>query len=154
MRILGLDYGEKTIGVAISDPEGRFALGLETLRRPREENLKESVHRIGDIIKEYDIGEIVIGYPRHMDGTVSERCEKTTAFMKRLERTFRRVRFVLQDERLTSVQAEKAMALAGADRRSIKSAVDMNSAVIILGTYLDRKIHGGIDPHKNNERTV
>ncbi len=138
MRILGLDYGSKTIGVSVSSEEGRVALGVETLRREREENLKANVHRIGDLIKKYNIGIIVLGFPKNMDGSLSERCEKTLVFKERLERTFKKVRVCLQDERLTSVQAEKAMASAGVKSRRIKEIVDEQAAVIILQTYLDK----------------
>ncbi|MCD8214816.1 MAG: Holliday junction resolvase RuvX [Clostridiales bacterium] len=138
MRILGLDFGSKTIGVAVSGETGGIAVGVETLRREREENLKANVHRIGDLIKEYNIGIIVLGFPKNMDGSLSERCEKTLVFKDRLERTFKKVKVDLQDERLTSVQAEKAMAFAGVKSRRRKEIVDEGAAVIILQTYLDR----------------
>ncbi len=138
MRILGLDFGAKTIGVAVSDEKNRLALGLETLRREREENLKANVHRIGDIIKEYNIGKVVLGYPMNMDGTISERCEKTVLFKERLERTFKRTEFDLQDERLTSVQAEKAMKEAGVRKEKIDFCIDEQAAILILQTYLDK----------------
>ncbi len=138
MRILGLDFGEKTIGVAVSDENNRLALGLETLRREQEQNLKANVHRIGDIIKEYNIGKIVLGYPVNMDGTLSERCKKTVLFKERLERTFKKTEFDMQDERLTSVQAEKAMREAGVRKSKIDFFIDEQAAVLILQTYLDR----------------
>ncbi len=140
MRYLGLDFGAKTIGVAVSDPENRLALGLETLRRKKEADLKANVHRIGDIIKEYGIGCIVMGYPLNLDGSVSERCKKTELFKERLERTFKRVRFELQDERLTSVQAERAMLETGVGSKERKNVIDEKAAVIILQTFLERQI--------------
>lgn len=141
MNILGLDFGSKTIGVALCPDGGTVAVGLETLRRDREENLKANVHRIGDIIKEYNIGIIVLGFPKNMDGTISERCEKTLAFGERLKRTFKKVKVEYQDERLTSVQAERDMLDLGVKRERRKTAVDMQAAVIILQTYVDKNIN-------------
>ncbi|MCD8237942.1 MAG: Holliday junction resolvase RuvX [Clostridiales bacterium] len=138
MNILGLDYGSKTIGVALCPEGSSLALGLETLRRDREENLKANVHRIGDLIKEHNIGIIVLGFPKNMDGTVSERCEKTLVFAERLKRTFKKVKVELQDERLTSVQAERAMFDLGVNGKQRKAAVDMQAAAIILQTYIDK----------------
>ncbi|MCD8089891.1 MAG: Holliday junction resolvase RuvX [Clostridiales bacterium] len=143
MRILGLDYGSKTIGVSVSSAEGNIAFGVETLRRDREENLKANVHRIGDLIKKYDIGIIVLGFPKNMDGSLSERCEKTLKFKERLERTFKKVKVCLQDERLTSVQAERAMASVGVKRSRRKEIIDEQAAVIILQTYLDKISNSG-----------
>ncbi len=139
MNILGLDFGSKTIGVALCPEGSSLALGLETLRRDREENLKANVHRIGDLIKEHNIGIIVLGFPKNMDGTVSERCEKTLVFAERLKRTFKKVKVELQDERLTSVQAERAMFDLGVNGKQRKAAVDMQAAAIILQTYIDKK---------------
>ncbi len=138
MNILGLDFGSKTIGVALCPEGSSLALGLETLRRDREENLKANVHRIGDLIKEHNIGIIVLGFPKNMDGTVSERCEKTLVFAERLKRTFKRIKVELQDERLTSVQAERAMFDLGVNGKQRKAAVDMQAAAIILQTYIDK----------------
>ncbi|MCD7854977.1 MAG: Holliday junction resolvase RuvX [Clostridiales bacterium] len=138
MNILGLDFGSKTIGVALCPEGSSIALGLETLRRDREENLKANVHRIGDLIKEHNIGIIVLGFPKNMDGTVSERCEKTLVFAERLKRTFKKVKVELQDERLTSVQAERAMFDLGVNGKQRKAAVDMQAAAIILQTYIDK----------------
>ncbi|MCC8098102.1 MAG: Holliday junction resolvase RuvX [Eubacterium sp.] len=138
MRYLGLDFGSKTIGVSVSGESGFIAVGVETLRREREDNLKANVHRIGDLIKEYDIGIIVLGFPKNMDGSLSQRCEKTLAFKERLERTFKKVKVDLQDERLTSVQAERTMTSAGVKSRRQKEVVDEQAAVIILQTYLDK----------------
>ena len=76
MRILGLDFGEKTIGVAISDPFGWTAQGVEIIRRKEEKNLKASIVRIGEIINEYSVEKIVMGYPKNMNNSLGERCEK------------------------------------------------------------------------------
>ena len=135
---MGLDFGSKTIGVAISDEGGRLAFGIETLRREREENLKANVHKIGDIIKEYGVKTVVLGYPLNMDGSLSERCEKTLLFMDRLRRTFKKVKFELQDERLTSVIAERAMKGIGIKKRGTGTDIDTRAAILILQTYLDR----------------
>ena len=138
MRYLGLDYGSRTIGVAISDPFLMTALGLETIRRPEEGAIKKSVARLGEIIEEYGVMKIVLGYPLNLDNTESERCAKTLGFKDRLARNFKRVEIILQDERLTTVTAKRDLVSAGATRRKLGEVVDTAAAVIILQCYLEK----------------
>ena len=137
MRVLGLDYGSKTIGVAVSDPLRIAALGLEVIRRPEEAALKKSLSRLRDIVKEYGVATIVLGYPKNLNNTESERCVKTAAFKDRLRANFKSADILLWDERLTSVYAEKTLKSAGLDIPGVKHAIDKTAAVLILQSYLD-----------------
>lgn len=138
MRILGLDFGQKTIGAAVSDPFGWTAQGLEIIRRKEENNLKQSIERIGEIIKEYQVETIVLGYPKNMNNTEGERCEKTELFKKRLEKEFK-LPVVLWDERLSTVAAERGLLEADLSRAKRKKVIDKMAAVFILQGYLDSK---------------
>lgn len=138
MRILGLDFGEKTIGVAVSDPFGWTAQGIEIIRRKDENNLKACIIRIGEIITEYNIEKIVLGYPKNMNNTIGERCEKTEAFKIRLEKKFK-IEVVLWDERLSTVAAERGLLEADLSRKKRKQVIDKMAAVFILQGYLDSK---------------
>ncbi len=137
MRYIGLDFGSKTVGVAVSDPLLLTAQGVEIIRRERESKLRKTLARIEELISEYEVTEIVLGFPKNMDGTYGERCEKTLEFKKMLEdRTGLTVN--LYDERLTTVMADKAMndaEIHGAER---KQHVDKLAAVFILQGFLDR----------------
>ena len=136
MRILALDFGEKTIGVAVSDPFGWTAQGLEIIKRKQEENLKESIARLGEIIKEYSVEKIVLGYPKNMNNTIGERCEKTEAFKKRLEKSFN-LPIILWDERLSTMGAERSLLEADLSRKKRKNVIDKMAAVFILQGFLD-----------------
>ena len=136
MRILGLDFGEKTIGVAISDPFGWTAQGVEIIRRKEEKNLKASIVRIGEIINEYSVEKIVMGYPKNMNNSLGERCEKTEAFKDKLEKTFK-IEVILWDERLSTVGAERSLIEADLSRKKRKQVIDKMAAVFILQGYLD-----------------
>ena len=111
MRTLGLDFGQKTIGVAVSDPFGWTAQGVEIIRRDKEESINKSILRIGEIIKQYDVLKIVLGYPKNMNNTVGERGQKTEDFKKKLEKSFPNIEIVLWDERLSTVGAERSLLL-------------------------------------------
>ncbi len=137
MRILGLDFGQKTIGVAICDPFGWTAQGLEIIRRNEEENLKKSIERIKTICEEYGVELIVLGYPKNMNNTVGERGEKTQAFKRRLERNLG-IKVELWDERLSTVAAERGLLEADLSRAKRKKVIDKMAAVFILQGYLDR----------------
>jgi len=137
MRILGLDYGSKTIGVAVSDPFLINAFGLEIIRKPEEEAIKKSVARLKEIIKEYEIKKIVLGYPKNLDNTDSARCVKTLEFKERLRKNFKSVEIILWDERFSSAAALRDMKEAGADLKTIHGAVDKVAAAMILQNYLD-----------------
>jgi putative Holliday junction resolvase len=136
MRKMGLDFGSKTVGVAISDPLLITAQGIEIIQRKSENKLRQTLARIEELILEYEVDEIVLGYPKNMNDTLGERIEKTMAFKEMLER---RTGLAVQlwDERLTTVAADKAMIEAGIRREHRKEHVDKIAAVFILQGYLD-----------------
>lgn len=136
MRIMGLDFGSKTVGVAISDPLLITAQGKEIIRREREGKLRQTYARIEELITEYEVEKIVLGYPKNMDGSEGERIEKTNAFKEDLER---RTGLTVEtwDERLTTVAADRYMMEAGIRRENRKDYVDEIAAVFILQGYLD-----------------
>lgn len=136
MRKMGLDFGSKTVGVAISDPLMITAQGIEIVRRKSESKLRQTLARIEELIVEYEVDEIVLGYPKNMNDTEGERAEKTLDFKERLERRTG-LSVQLWDERLTTVAADKAMMEAGIRREERKEHVDRIAAVFILQGYLD-----------------
>ena len=136
MRTMGLDYGSKTVGVAVSDPMGITAQGIEIIRREKENHMRSTLRRIHEIVNEYEVGTIVVGNPKNMNGTSGERAEAAKAFAETLkQRTDLPV--VLWDERLTTVEAKKTMMAAGVRREDRKKYVDKIAAVLILQGYLD-----------------
>lgn len=136
MRIMGLDFGSKTVGVAISDPLLITAQGMEIIRRKEENKLRQTLARIEQLILEYEVTEIVLGYPKNMNDSEGERIEKTKEFADKLtRRTGLPVAF--WDERLTTVAADRAMMDAGIRRENRKEHVDKLAAVFILQGYLD-----------------
>ncbi len=137
MRILGLDYGDKTVGVALSDPFGWSAQGLEVIRRNSENEYKQSLGRIEEIIKEYGVEKIVLGYPINLDGSISERCLKTQSYKERLERRFPKVSVILWDERFSTAAAARFLSEAGLNNIKRKDVIDKMAAVYILQGYLD-----------------
>lgn len=136
MRIMGLDFGSKTVGVAISDPLLITAQGIEIVRRKHEDKLRQTLARIEELIVEYEVTEIVLGYPKNMNDSLGERVEKTLAFKEMLERRTG-LSVQLWDERLTTVAADKAMMEAGIRREERKEHVDKIAAIFILQGYLD-----------------
>ena len=138
MRIMGLDYGSKTIGVAVSDPMGLTAQGLEIIRREEENKLRKSLRRIEELAKEYQVEEIVLGFPKNMNNTIGERAEKSLQLKETLERRLG-LPVVMWDERLTTVEADRTLIEAGVRRENRKKYVDMIAAVFILQGYLDAK---------------
>lgn len=137
MRILGLDYGSRTVGVAISDPLLITAQGVEIIRREHENKLRRTYARIEEIIAGYgDVDRIVLGYPRNMNNTEGERCRKTEEFKAALERRCS-LPVILWDERLSTVAAENAMIESGLRRQERKKYVDEIAAMIILQSYLE-----------------
>ena len=137
MRIMGLDFGSKTVGVAVSD-ELLTAQGLEIIRRKEENKLRRTLARIEELIVEYGVEEIVLGLPINMNATEGERAKLTLEFREKLERRTG-LPVVMWDERLTTVAADKAMIEAGIRREHRREYVDMIAAVLILQGYLDRK---------------
>ncbi len=136
MRIIGLDFGSKTVGVAVSDELGITAQGLEIVRRESESKLRKTLARIEQIISEYNCEKIVLGFPKNMNNTLGERAEKTLAFKEMLERRTG-LEVVMWDERLTTVSADKTMMEVGVRRENRKKYVDQIAATFILQGYLD-----------------
>lgn len=136
MRILGLDFGQKTIGTAISDPFGWTAQGLEIIRREQEDNLKKSILRIKEIITEYSVEKIVLGYPKNMNNTIGERGKKTEELKLKLEKDLK-ITVILWDERLSTIGAERNLLEADLSRKKRKAVIDKMAAVFILQGYLD-----------------
>lgn len=137
MRILGLDFGSKTVGVAISDPLLVTAQGVEIIRRESENKLRKTYARIEEIIKQYgDVESIVLGYPKNMNDSIGDRALKTEEFKEALERRTG-LPVVLWDERLTTVAADKTMMELGIRRENRKEYVDEIAAMLILQGYLD-----------------
>lgn len=136
MRIMGLDLGSKTVGVAVSDPLGITAQGVEIVRRESEDKLRRTLARIEELAKQYEVETFVLGYPKHMDNTIGERAQKSEAFKEKLERRTG-LPVILWDERLTTVAADNAMDEAGLSREKKKNYVDMIAASLILQGYLD-----------------
>ncbi|HHW66704.1 Holliday junction resolvase RuvX [Defluviitalea raffinosedens] len=138
MRIMGMDYGEKTIGIAVSDPFGWTAQGVEIIRRKDENNLKESMERIKELIEQYDVKKIVLGFPKNMNNTLGVRAEKTLEFKEKLEKRFS-IEVILWDERLSTKAAESILLEADISRSKRKKVIDKMAAVYILQGYLDSK---------------
>ena len=136
MRIMGLDYGSKTVGVAVSDALGLTAQGIEIVRRKSENKLRQTLARIEEIAKEYGVEKIVLGFPKHMNNDIGERAEKSLEFKEMLERRTG-LPVVMWDERLTTVEADRTMMETGIRRENRKEYVDMIAAVFILQGYLD-----------------
>ena len=135
MRKMGLDFGSKTVGVAVSDPLQITAQGVEIVRRKSENKLRQTLARIEELIVEYEVDELVLGFPKNMNDTLGERAEKTQEFKDMLERRTG-LSVQLWDERLTTVAADKAMMEAGIRREERKEHVDRIAAVFILQGYL------------------
>ena len=136
MRIMGLDLGSKTVGVAISDPMLITAQGIEIIRRKDENKLRQTLARIEALIVEYEVEEIVLGLPKNMNGTLGERAQASLAFQEKLERRTG-LPVVMWDERLTTVAADRAMMEAGIRREDRRDHVDKIAACFILQGYLD-----------------
>jgi len=137
MRILGIDYGDKNIGVSLSCPECIFALGAGTIRRDSPESFKKPILELREIMREHNVNKIVLGFPKNMDGSLGERCEKTLEFRDRLQRNFKSLEIVLWDERMSSLSQERAMSELGLSKEKIKKNIDEASAIYILQGYLD-----------------
>jgi putative Holliday junction resolvase len=137
MRILGLDFGSKTVGVAVSDELLLTAQGVEIIRRQSPNKLRQTLARIEELIAQYGgVEKIVLGYPKNMNNTEGERCEKTKEFAGMLERRTG-LSVVLWDERLSTVSADRTMMETGIRRENRKTYVDEIAAIFILQGYLD-----------------
>jgi putative Holliday junction resolvase len=135
---MGLDFGSKTCGVAVSDPLLITAQGVEIIRRDAANKLRKTLARIEELIEEYEVEEIVLGYPKNMNDTEGERVELTKEFKEKLERRTG-LEVILWDERLTTVAADRLMMEAGVRRENRKDYVDQIAATFILQGYLDLK---------------
>lgn len=136
MRMMGLDFGSKTVGVAVSDALGYTAQGIEIIRRTSESKLRQTLARIEALIEEYDVGILVLGFPKNMNNTIGDRAEKSLAFKEVLERRTG-LDVVMWDERLTTVEANRTLMESNVRREDRKKYVDQLAAVFILQGYLD-----------------
>lgn len=136
MRIMGLDFGSKTVGVAVSDPLGITAQPIEIVRRKSENKLRQTLARIEELIREYQVTQLVLGLPKNMNNTLGERAEKSLEFKEMLERRTG-LPVVMWDERLTTVEANRTLMEGKVRREDRKQYVDKLAAVFILQGYLD-----------------
>ena len=136
MRIMGLDYGSKTVGVAMSDPLGITAQAVETIWRKDENKLRKTCARIEELISEYEVERIVLGLPKHMNNDLGERAQKALAFGEMVKRRTG-LEVVMWDERLTTVEAERTLIENNVRRENRKQYIDKMAAVFILQGYLE-----------------
>lgn len=136
MRIMGIDYGDSRIGIAISDPFGWTAQGIETIHL--KGNWDNALIKINELVKKYGVEEIIVGFPKNMNGTIGPRGEKTNEFIEALNEIVK-LKIGKWDERLTSVAANRAMHEMGVKTSKKKGIVDQIAAVFILQSFLDSK---------------
>ena len=136
MRIMGLDYGSKTVGVAISDPLGITAQGIETIERKMENKLRQTLARIQQLAEEYEVEKVVVGLPKHMNNDIGERAEKSLEFAEMVKKRTG-LEVVMWDERLTTASAERTLIESNVRREDRKKYIDKIAAVFILQGYLD-----------------
>ena len=136
MRIMGLDFGSRTVGVAVSDPLGITAQGVETITREDENKLRKTCARIEELIREFEIETIVLGYPKNMNNTIGDRALKTEEFMEMLKRRTG-LPIILWDERLTTLASERILIESGVRRENRKAVIDKVAAGLILQGYMD-----------------
>ncbi|WP_042223375.1 Holliday junction resolvase RuvX [Oceanobacillus manasiensis] len=137
MKILGLDVGSKTIGVAVSDALGWTAQGLTTIQW-NEQDITSADTKLAEIIAEHEIGKAIIGLPKNMNGSIGERGEASQRYAAHMEEVHN-IETVLWDERLTTVAAERVLLEADMSRKKRKKVIDKMAAIMILQGYLDRK---------------
>lgn len=140
MRILGLDYGSKTVGVALSDATCLIAQPLETIERKQENKLRQTYARIETLVVEHDVDKIVLGLPKMMNNTEGPRVQATREFAANLERRTG-LPIIFEDERLTTVEANWILEETGVCVSGRKEHIDKMAAAIILQSYLDREAH-------------
>ncbi len=136
MRIMGLDYGSKTVGVAISDALGFTAQGIETIEIAQAGKLRKTFARIEELIDQYEVDRVILGYPKNMNNTEGERCAATNEFKEKLEKRTG-LPVILWDERQTTISAERVLQESGVRREHRKEYIDKIAAVFILQGYLD-----------------
>ena len=144
MRRMGLDYGAKTVGVALTDPSGTIVSPEETITRDKENKLRPTLRRITELVREKQVEEIVLGEPLNMDDSRGERAEKTDAFAvllkKRLEDEGLSVKLTLWDERLSTVSADEILEESGVKKQDRKQYIDRIAAALILEDYMKNGI--------------
>ena len=140
MRVIGLDYGSKTVGVALSDELMLTAQPLTTIHRDRQTKLRQTLAQIEQIIEQYDVDRIVVGWPKKLDNEEGERCEKTKEFGDMLENRTG-LEIIYQDERLTTAQADGVLEQGGIRKDKRKQYIDKMAASLILQNYLDTLSH-------------
>ena len=136
MRILGIDYGEARVGIAITDELNITAQGLETIQRNGSD--KSVLRRLDELLQKYEIETIVVGMPLNMDGTISQRAKITQEFIHKLKCKYNKIKIDSIDERLTTVEANKTMNFLDVNKNKKRNIVDTISAVYILETYLNK----------------
>lgn len=135
-RWMGLDYGTKTVGVAVSDVLGITAQGVETVTRKSNKKLRQTLARIEALIEEYEVSKVVLGLPKNMNNTLGERAEETKEFQAMLQRRTG-LEVVLWDERLTTMESERILQEGGVRRENRKERIDWMAATLILQSYMD-----------------
>ncbi|SHH60801.1 Holliday junction resolvase RuvX [Sporanaerobacter acetigenes] len=134
-RILGLDVGDKTIGVAVSDPLGLIAQGVTTIRRT---SIKNDMEELKNIVNQYNVSKVVVGLPKNMNNTIGPQGQKVLNFVEKMEKVLN-IEIVLEDERLTTVSAERMLIDGDVRREKRKKVIDKVAATYILQTFLDRR---------------
>ena len=137
MRVLGIDYGEARVGLAITDPLGITAQGLETINRNNSD--KVILRKLDELMQKYEIEVIVVGMPLHLNGSLSERAKITQEFVHKLKCKYNKIQIETIDERLTTVEAHKTMNFLDINKNKKKDIVDTISAVYILETYINKQ---------------
>ena len=135
MRIMGLDYGSRTVGVALTDPLGITAQPLETITRTSENKLRRTLARLEEIVREYQVERIVLGLPVNMDDSLGERAQKSLEFKTKLENRLH-LPVILQDERLTTIAADEVLEEMNVPREERKKYIDKIAAACILEDYM------------------
>lgn len=133
-RVIGLDIGDRTIGIAVSDLLGLTAQGVETIRRKK---LADDIACLGELMEQYETRELVSGYPKNMNGTEGDRCEVVKAFIDEVKAAYPDVQVTFWDERLSTVAATRSLLEADVSRKKRKKVIDKMAAVFILQGYLD-----------------
>ncbi len=136
MRIMGLDYGAKTVGIAISDELLLTAQPVETVTRTRETKLRQTLSRIEELMEEYQVEKVVLGFPKKLNNEEGERCRKTREFAQMLEKRSG-LKVIFQDERFTTAEADAVLSEGGVAKRHRKEYIDKMAASLILQSYLD-----------------
>ena len=136
MRILGIDYGEARVGIAVTDELNITVQGLETIQRKGSDKIV--LRRLDEIFEKYNVDTIVVGMPLNMNGTISERAEITQKFVHKLKCKYNKMKIDTIDERLTTVEAHKTMNFLDVNKHKKRNIVDTISAVYILETYLNK----------------